>query len=287
MLRGMGEDAFVCTKSSLDADEPLIGSASRVDVWLLLEHHGRWESKALEGWPESGAVKAPLEAFLEGRDERRFQFVRRGDRGSTRAVMVVDARTSRGRRAEVSSYADITLELLEGLHAGTAGVPITEPLYLVCTHGKRDRCCARYGVPVFHAVEAAAPGRAFMTTHLGGHRFAATMAVLPGGFCYGRIAPERASEIVAAHDAGRVADLALYRGRSIYEPEIQAAEAALRAREGLRAEDAVSLVDTSPIVFETAAGRRALTVTVRPGDRLIKGSCSKEKQKPATLFDVA
>ena len=31
-------------------------------------------------------------------------------------------------------------------------MPVEHPLHIVCTHGKHDPCCARYGRPLFEAL---------------------------------------------------------------------------------------------------------------------------------------
>ncbi|HEU5385864.1 MAG TPA: sucrase ferredoxin [Streptosporangiaceae bacterium] len=45
---------------------------------------------------------------------------------------------------------------------------------LVCTNGKRDRCCAVRGRPVAAAIADATGWDTWESSHLGGHRFAAT-----------------------------------------------------------------------------------------------------------------
>jgi hypothetical protein len=39
------------------------------------------------------------------------------------------------------------------------------PLFLVCTHGRHDACCALRGGPVVQALHHARPGRVWETTH--------------------------------------------------------------------------------------------------------------------------
>ena len=58
---------------------------------------------------------------------------------------------------------------------------------LVCTHGRRDRCCGSLGTMLFTKLQAltTTPGwssvRLWRTSHTGGHRFAPTVLVLPEG----------------------------------------------------------------------------------------------------------
>jgi hypothetical protein len=106
-------------------------------------------------------------------------------------------------------------------------------MFLVCTHGKRDRCCALHGRPLYDALrDETDAGRVWQSTHVGGDRFAGNVVVLPHGLYYGRVAPGDAGQLLAATAAGTV-DLEHYRGRSAYPFRVQAAEQALREATGL------------------------------------------------------
>ena len=108
----------------------------------------------------------------------------------------------------------------------------TEPLLVVCTNGRRDVCCASFGRPVVTAVHERLPYRVWETTHLGGHRFAPTCAVLPFGVVYGRMDAQAAEHVFAAARHGRFV-LTGYRGRSTFQPPVQAAEELVRRAIGL------------------------------------------------------
>ena len=98
----------------------------------------------------------------------------------------------------------------------------TAPLFLVCTHGRHDPCCALRGRPLVEALDRARPGRAWETTHLGGDRFAANVLVLPSGVLYGRVPASAASELADCADDGRLL-VAHQRGRIGLPPIVQAA----------------------------------------------------------------
>ena len=62
------------------------------------------------------------------------------------------------------------------------GEPLGHPLLLVCTHGIRDRCCARYGQELCRNLHGLAPdGWVWQASHVGGDRFAGNLVVLPEG----------------------------------------------------------------------------------------------------------
>jgi (2Fe-2S) ferredoxin len=127
------------------------------------------------------------------------------------------------RRLELERHDDLI-----GLDLATAGEPVDHPLFLVCTHGKHDRCCAKFGRPLYDAVrDQVEDDWVWQSSHLGGDRFAGNLVVLADGVYYGRVEPAEVWPVVEATLERRV-HLPLYRGRSCYGFAAQAAEIAVR-----------------------------------------------------------
>jgi hypothetical protein len=118
----------------------------------------------------------------------------------------------RGDAADAAALCD-QLPALPGGAVPSFGEPHTEPLYLVCTHGRRDVCCARFGLPLARALGAAHPGQVWETTHVGGHRFAANLVLLPHGLYYGPVDEVAAAAAIDAYRRGEIAP-GRYRGRA-------------------------------------------------------------------------
>ena len=169
------------------------------------------------------------------------------------------------------------------------GDVVDTQLVLVCGHGTRDACCALRGSAVFGALAAdLEPDSLWLSSHQGGHRFAANVLVLPGGIHLGRVAPEDASRLVGDALVGRI-PLDHYRGRTAYSAREQAAEGVVRAAEGL-----VSLVDLTLVgddgVYVRFTGPDGRELRARPVEiagPTVPASCgvepSPQKQLVATL----
>ncbi len=158
-----------------------------------------------------------------------------------------------------------------------------ERTYLVCTNGARDPCCAIRGPAVAQALERVRPGRVYECLHLGGHRFAANVLVLPDGLCFGRLDARAAPALADELDAGRL-PLEHLRGRTVYEPEQQAAEILIRRELVLTGLD--DLRHVAGTTFELADGRR---VTARlNAERLSprRVSCRDEKTETPTRWEL-
>ncbi|WP_371406315.1 sucrase ferredoxin [Kribbella sp. NBC_00662] len=113
--------------------------------------------------------------------------------------------------------------LLDVLTGKVPGTISTEPVYLVCTHGRHDACCAVRGRPVAAALASAYRERTWECSHIGGDRFAANVVVLPHGLYYGHVPPTRAVELARQYDKGLVVP-DLLRGSSAFTPPVQAAQ---------------------------------------------------------------
>jgi Sucrase/ferredoxin-like len=240
-----------CAELSEVAGESLAASATTATSWLVLEVPGTWpRDVSVEGVLPAAAHEA-VSVWLGDTSHSRLQFIRRPGRGRRPPLAFVvqaDEAVGHVRRIELEAYDD-----LARIDLGGAGDPIDASLVLVCGHGSRDRCCALRGTAVFAALgDRLGEEEAWISSHQGGHRFAANVLVLPVGLQFGRVPPEEAPFLVARALAGRI-DLGRYRGRTCYEPRVQAAELAVRQEAVLDGVADLRLVEAG----EEAVGFRA------------------------------
>ncbi|MFB6769890.1 sucrase ferredoxin [Streptomyces sp. NPDC056337] len=248
-----------CSTVSRDLDEPVSGTAPIATTWLLLEQPGPWGAKALTSSHLDPALGRALEEAVKGTGVRVALIRRPGrhaDRGTPVERRVYAAHTVPGnvwvhattirdpRRLLDLDFAALGRGDHRGFDSALDGGPHRgDPLALVCTNGKRDRCCALLGRPL--AAELAATGAAgvWEVTHLGGHRFSPTVLVLPHGYVYGRVQAHDVKEILHGAREGRIVVRGC-RGNSAWERPGQAAELALRSTLGEAAAGALSVVRT-------------------------------------------
>ena len=237
---GAGHPPRFCSEISRENHEPLGATASRIDHWLLVEYRGLWGPNALRASGLSEQVKERLREQIAAREHSRLLFVRRPDR-RRRPELRAYAATSREGDESLRAFTFEDHEDLRELDLTAGGDPVAHPLFVVCTHGKHDPCCARRGRPLYEALaEQLDPGWVWQSTHVGGDRFAGNLVCLPHGIYYGRVAREDAVEVLDDHLADRIA-LAHYRGRSCHAFGVQAAERDVRERAGLLGVDDLRL----------------------------------------------
>ncbi|HSD79495.1 MAG TPA: sucrase ferredoxin, partial [Solirubrobacteraceae bacterium] len=181
-----------CSTRAAAAGEPLAGTAVADARWLLLEQPGPWAPKVPRGSDLEPRVAAALAERCEALGIRVGLLRRTAARAPDGPRACFLASTAREgpwleRHALPCPAAVLDLDL-ESLSAGrptSAAARWDGPLYAVCTHGERDRCCARLGRALFRALSAARPDATWQTSHLGGHRFAPTLLHLPSGLSLG------------------------------------------------------------------------------------------------------
>jgi hypothetical protein len=256
----------LCAETSRTHAEPLHATASRVDTWILIEYRGLWAHDAVDGSTLSLAVKEHLVETRLRLPRTRILFVRSAERRNRDGLTAFIARSALAER-ELRRFAFDRYEDLVDVDLLAAGEAFDHPLFLVCTHGKHDRCCAKFGRPLYDAVrEQVEDEWVWQSSHVGGDRFAGNLVVLPDGAYYGRVAPPEVWAVVEAALERRV-HVPLYRGRSCYGFAAQAAELAVREQTGLLAVDDVivrSLRSGSDgWVAEASAGGSLYTVAVR------------------------
>jgi hypothetical protein len=275
----------------------MAGTASTVRSWLLLEDAGPWGRDALRD------ARLPERVGLE--------LLRRCRAASVRPLLIrrvsPDATVSQGLTclairsgpeppwiertslANVGDALDLDLPALgRGVRPGFEA--FEGALFLVCTHGRRDVCCAERGRPLARALAAAFPDRTWESSHVGGDRFAGNVVAFPHGLYLGRVGSDEAAGVARTYIGGKVS-LEHLRGRSCFAMPVQAADHALRERLGFDGVDDVELVRTherdgvTAATFRTPAGRFEVIVHIDASEPALL-TCHSSEEEPAPAYRV-
>ncbi|MGC7101508.1 sucrase ferredoxin [Amycolatopsis lurida] len=232
-----------CAAVRLAGGEPLLATAPESEAaWLLVEHPGPWPAVGPPaGLP--GEVHRLWEAVERAGIE--CYWIRPSRNRRTTPITVFTAGTRQGatwlERTTLGDLGGLTrldvAALIEGRPPGF-GSRSSESVVLVCTHGRRDVCCARLGRPVVEGLRRRLPGQVWEVSHIGGHRFAANVVSLPDGVFHGGVTAADTAELADALVEGNVLPHRL-RGRAGLPAAVQAAEYYARIGYGVRAVDGV------------------------------------------------
>lgn len=239
-----------CSSLSRQYAEPIAGTAATAVSWLCLEQPGPWGRDALVDSHLDRQLADELASRAAGTGVR-IELIRRPGRHADtapdgpRRCYLASTRPGAAWLEQVDIEDPKELLDLDFLALGT-GIPagvgelLSSPVLLVCTNGKRDRCCAELGRPIVAEMATLHPDDVWECTHTGGHRFAPTGLVLPTGYTYGRLDLTSAQELMVEARLGRVYTGGC-RGRSTWSKEGQVAELAVRELTGERDPDALTV----------------------------------------------
>jgi hypothetical protein len=232
-----GQEAVRCATWAREQQLDPVGTAGSYAGFLLLELPLPWprdvnaiqEVSGLRETLTAGRIR--LQALVpHGGPRRAILYRTTGDGGF---------RQYAGRETGVDGdAAGAVSELLAG---GGRPLPASRQDVLLCTHGRRDRCCGSLGTEL--AAELGLLGEdeaqpfgpdveAWRTSHTGGHRFAPTAVVLPQATMWAYVDEGLLSQVLTRRAApDEVADR--YRGcAGLASPALQALEREIFRRVG-------------------------------------------------------
>ncbi len=221
---------------------PLAGTASSEKGWFALEQPGPWSRDILESSGLDKSFFKKLAKTIKQSSGYRLLFIRspkipqassskrRGAAG--RRVFIAP-----GQQTDPALYTFTVKDPEELL-----SLPLHQPqaisgvenwagraVTLICTHAKRDQCCALSGRPLAQYLAQLRPeDSVWECSHLGGHRYAPTGLILPSAYIYGRLTPETALAATCKLEESQTPALEGLRGKSTLKAAEQAAEIAVR-----------------------------------------------------------
>jgi hypothetical protein len=291
---------FYCSELSRQAAEKSYGTASIGLVWLLIEYPPAWGPHALKDSSFSPSLKEHLNRILKTIPRSRLLFIKQ-EPGRKERLKFFVVRSRESEPFIVKFDLDHHEQLLEidiaaaasgNLSAG--GVLLDQPLFLVCTHGKRDKCCAKFGYAVYKSLREGSGADVWQSSHVGGDRFAANLICFPHGLFYAHVTEGGGPAIVEEYRRGRLV-LSEYRGRACYSFPVQAAEFFIRKETNLNGLDQLRYLGqerieetTWRVRFVTKAGGvlHQAQVACRLSEFQTQITCHSSEAKSVTQFHL-
>lgn len=299
----MTEDGSTfCSDIAREHNLPLHASATRGDLWLMVEYDSPWEGKAFEQSTLPENVKDYLQGVAIPGAKTRTLMIRQESSRQRQGIRFFMAHTDplspRLFEFELNDYTDLLDLDLSALASGDIQAPAAlreTPVYLVCTNGKRDLCCARYGVEIYNVLNAEIGEAVWQSSHIGGHNKAPNTLFFPYGVEYGHTSPEDILRLVHSYQQGQVG-LEHYRGRVCFDIPSQAAEHLWREKTGILDLPGLRVVSLEPsgddqwqAVVESVQGthRHQFTFHRHRSEVHIPASCGQDKQSAISSFHLA
>jgi len=280
------QSTMTCAEESRALNETLAGTFKPADTFFLIESnlpdYGGWSGSIVKAASRNGEF-APYLRHLGSAPRAKILFIRRpqGD-GKNFYIALTNQDEPKIYHAELDDYGDLLALDIASLRddgaprIGRREMTEIDELFTVCTNGRHDPCCAAHGAPVYQELAGQAGAeRVWQTTHIGGHRMAATLIAFPQGVVYGHVDPHDVESLLMNHRAGYILTHK-YRGRGCYAGHAldEAAHLAAGAAEAVIREETrkYGLQDLRLLaVDDLGGGSQRVSFSVGGG-----GSCSAE-----------
>lgn len=189
------KELYFCSAASRYFKEQLNGTAANSSAFILIEYNNPFPAKISD-------------ANLNKEWLRKIQQLAKANKGK---VLLIRNKASNTEQfnitfidckevryfiipATVQTYTDINVS---DYISSSETNWLNDPFFLVCTNGKKDKCCAKFGLPVFKFFESFnADIQVWECSHVGGDRFAANVVAMPYGIYYGHVAVEDVGHIL-------------------------------------------------------------------------------------------
>ncbi|RAK52496.1 sucrase ferredoxin [Phenylobacterium deserti] len=269
-----------CSRAALSAHETMAGTGVVAQAYVFLPVAKRfWRTAEVNASWASADEQAAIKAARQGGVVTRLYDPPRGTDDTCR-ILVYSAD---------AGHQPAALQPLLDVFAGRwLADESRAPRLAVCTHGTRDRCCAKWGFAVFSAARdlhaaGLSPFEPIQCSHLGGDRFAATGVFFPSGSMYAHLDSADLRAMAQGEAAGRLTP-ELYRGR-VFEPALTQVLRAGLARAGVfnHASLPLDVVRRDPATAEARVDGKAFEIALDVTEVRFFGSCGKMAEgKPST-----
>jgi hypothetical protein len=215
-----------CSISSSARNESLSATAPYVKNFLLIEYPRPWANNAVIDALIPEQVKNYLFGQIKNNVYQKILLIKKDNKPVSNFKIFAINNTENSasvNKVIVEEYKDILdLNFNDLFNSSNSN----ESIYLVCTNGKKDKCCSKFGIPTYQKLSTLSEN-VWQCTHVGGDRFASNVIHLPYSHVYGHCNVDKVSALLKFSSENKIFG-ECYRGKSCYRKVEQAAEIFLR-----------------------------------------------------------
>lgn len=291
---------FFCSEISRQVKEKVFGTSGVADIWILLEYPKPWGNKAIAESALPEDVKNHLGGFSKVSVKIRTLLIKQDAKTKKSFnffVVFIDESSPKMYQGILQDYNELLKLDPKQLVLGAVSIKSTvrnKPLFLVCTHGKHDKCCAKFGFSTYKYMRGVSKENVWQSSHVGGDRFASNVVCFPHGVFYGHVSNNDADEIVESYNKYNI-NLKNFRGRSCYSKFNQIGEYFVRKETSIINLSDLVLQKTEQIeenlwesIFYSENEKKSfqLTFSSHKSDFRNFRSCHAQEEKPINQYSL-
>lgn len=283
-----------CSTLSNRRNDSLIGTATNYNKLLLIEYNKPWTQKAFVDSKIKSLVKKHVTDFINLNNVKLLLVKNQDSNENDIQIFTfnLDPDKNYSNLLVLKKYEDLLTINLNSYFENQIQ-PTNNLLYLVCTNGKKDKCCSKFGLPIYQEL-LKRNKNAWQCTHFGGDRFAPNILFLPYSLFFGHITINEVPDFIETVEQNKIYHTK-YRGRSIYDNYEQAAEYFLSTHlnnfsiNGLKLLDSHKLEEyKSVVLFSSRADDLQYEVEIekRLSEKLEFLTCNANKASHIHIFKL-
>ncbi|WP_035984421.1 sucrase ferredoxin [Leptolyngbya sp. KIOST-1] len=222
-------NAPFCAEQSRQSGLDIAGTASEHRLYVAIACPPPWERNDMASKGIPTVLRELSEEIYDDYDryQTRFLLIHNDQLSQENLTRVLVFRKPSGfatayekqefHLGDIRDVAPLVRQVVMGEPLSATPVDLPSRDILVCTHGSRDRCCSRFGTPIYHQARKLVTElglqniRIWQASHIGGHRMAPTAIDFPTARYYGYL-DETSLRSVLTH-SGDIRSLeTIYRG---------------------------------------------------------------------------
>ena len=222
-------DQFLCAEKSRQSGVDIIGSASEHQIYVAIECPLPWESYDLDSKGIPDKLRVLGEEIYDDYDryQTRFLLIYNNRLRRENCTRVLVFRKPSGfatvyekqefHLKDIQAVASLVRQIVMGEPGDATPVEVPSRDILVCTHGSRDRCCSRFGNPIYYQARKLVTDlglentRIWQVSHIGGHHMAPTAIDFPSARYYGYLDSDSLQSLLT-HSGNIQCMATIYRG---------------------------------------------------------------------------
>jgi hypothetical protein len=309
---------FFCAEHARQTGVDIIGTASTHDCYIVIECAPPWTPYELESKGIPDDLRKLGEEIENDYDrfQTRFLLIHNENlKQDNLTRLLIFRKPSKLANAyskhefllaDIQEVAPLVKNYLMGNPIDELPVKTSTRDILICTHGSHDRCCSRFGSPLYHQALKIVEERSlnhiriWQASHIGGHRMAPTAIDFPEARYYGYLDSSSLTSILTR--TGDIQDLTtVYRGWGMLPWAAQVVEQELLLTHGwdwfnynvtaqVLKHNEEETFNHIELTYQTSAGEQQTyhADVIADIDKTIylRGSCNTKKESEITPYIV-